>query len=192
MQFFAAAIAASAAALVSASPCATTTTDTEIKAGDVFRIMTIRSGSPIQYASVQAANNGFYVGTAMQNATCTKDVNYASFRLTEAGELFLYNNQTSQQAYVDRSGMGQGVFQYTTGDKSAGSKSERTGFALDESNNLVFSNDKTGFQACPGAAPSGYSVWLGNSTTAGGNTDCLPFIARAMKEDPAISCSYTT
>lgn len=192
MQFFAAAIAASAAALVSASPCATTTADTEIKAGDVFRIMSIRSGSPIQYASVQAANNGFYLGTELQNATCTKDVNYASFRLTEAGELFLNNDQTSQQAYVDRSGMGQGVFQYTTGDQGPSRNGERTGFALDESNNLVFSDQKTPFQACPNAFPSGYSVWLGNSTSAGGNQGCLPFLARAMKEDPAVSCSYTT
>lgn len=193
MKFTTAAIAASAAALVSASPCAKPT-DTEIKAGDVFRVMTIRSGSDIQYGSLQAANNGFLVNSPAQNASCSENVNYASFKLTDAGELFLYTENPPQQAFVDRSGMGQGVFQYTTGVQSPSRNSERTGFTIDENSNLVFkdqTNQNIGFQACPGALGGGYSVWLDGVQNPGGNSNCVGFVARALKEEKPVSCSYT-
>lgn len=193
MKFTTAAIAASAAALISASPCASTT-NAEIKAGDVFRVMTIRSGSDIQYGSLQAATNGFLVNTPKQNASCSEDVNYASFQLTEAGELYLYTANPPQQAYVDRSGMGQGVFQYTTGVQGAPRNSERTGFTIDENSNLIF-KDQTdqhiGFQACPNARSGGYSVWLDITQNPGGSENCVGFVARALKEEKPVSCSYT-
>lgn len=195
MKFTTAAIVASAAALVSASPCGQTPSNTEIKAGDVFRIMTIRSGSDIQYGQMQAANGGFLVNTPKQNASCSEDVNYASFRLTDAGELYLNTANPPQQAFVDRSGMGQGVFQYTTGVQGAGRNSERTAFALDANNNLIFKgqgNQNIGFQACPNALPGGYSVWLSTNENPGGNQNCVGFVARALKEDKPISCMYTS
>ncbi|KAF9700918.1 hypothetical protein EKO04_000546 [Ascochyta lentis] len=195
MKFTTAAIAASAAALVSASPCGRATNDTEIQTGDVFRIMTIRSGSDIQYGSVQAANSGFLVNAPKQNASCSEDVNYASFRLTEAGELYLNTENPPQQAYVDRSGMGQGIFQYTTGVQGASRNSERTGFTLDENSNLIFkdqTNQEIGFQACPSAATGGYSVWLSSVPNPAGYKDCLGFVARAIKEDKPVSCMYTS
>lgn len=195
MKFVTAAIAASAAALVSASPCGKAPTDTEIKAGDVFRIMTIRSGSDIQYGQLQAANGGFLINAPKQNASCSEDVNYASFRLTDAGELFLNTENPPQQAFVDRSGMGQGVFQYTTGAQGGSRNSERTGFTLDANSNLIFkdqTNQEIGFQACPNAAPGGYSVWLDITQNPGGNSNCVGFVARALKEDNPVSCMYTS
>lgn len=193
MKFTSAAVAASAAALVSASPCGVAPNSTTINAGDVFRIMTIRSGSDIQYGSVQAATSGFLVNTPKQNASCSEDVNYASFLLTEAGELFLKTENPPQQAYVDRSGMAQGIFQYTTGAQGAPESAERTGFALDENSNLIFkAQTDYGFQACPNAPQGGYSVWLTGTTNPGGNSDCVGFVARAIKEDTPVSCMYTS
>lgn len=194
MKFSIAVIAASAAALTSASPCGKTS-DTEIKTGDVFRIMTIRSGSDIQYGQMQAANSGFLVNTPKQNASCSENVNYASFRLTDAGELYLNTRNPPQQAFVDRSGMGQGVFQYTTGAQGASRNSERATFALDANNNLIFKgqdNQDIGFQACPNALPGGYSVWLSTTQNPGGNQDCVGFVARALKEEKPVSCMYTS
>lgn len=195
MKFTTAAVAASAAALVSASPCAMATSDTEIKTGDIFRIMTIRSGSDIQYGQMQAANGAFYVNTPSQNASCSTDVNYASFFLTDAGELYLNTDNPPQQAYVDRSGMGQGVFQYTTGAQGASSNSERTGFTLDSNSNLIFkdqTNQEIGLRACPNALQGGYSVWLDITENPGGNSNCVPFVARALKEIEPVSCTYTS
>lgn len=193
MKFTTAAIAASAAAIVSASPIGESTSVTAINTGDVFRIMPILSGSDIQNGQVQAANGAFYVNTPKQNATCSEDVNYASFRLTAAGELYLNTPDSPQQAYVDRSGMGQGIFRYTTGSENAGTNSERTGFALDANNNLVFKRQtEIGFQACPNARQGGYSVWLDISQNPGGNSNCVGFVARALKEDKAVTCTYTS
>lgn len=192
MKFATTVIAASAAALVSASPIGTE--PTEIKTGDVFRIMTIRSGSDLQYGQLQAANNFFLVNTPKQNAFCSEDVNYASFWLSEAGELYLNTPNPPQIAWVDRSGMGQGAFGYTTGAQGGPRYSERTGFTLDENNNLIFkdkSNQKIGFQACPSPRVGGYSVWLDSVHNAGGNQNCTDFTARALKEDTPVSCTYT-
>ncbi|CAO2656454.1 Nn.00g052570.m01.CDS01 [Neocucurbitaria sp. VM-36] len=194
MKFTTAAIAASAAALVSASPCGQNPDDTKINDGDVFRIMTIRSGSDIQYGSLQAANSALYVNTPAQNASCSQAVNYASFRLS-SGDLYLNTDNPPQQLYIDRSGMGQGVIQYTTGAQGPSKNSERTGFMVDESSNLIF-RDRTGqnigLQACPNARQGGYSVWLDITQNPGGNSNCVGFIARALKEEKPVTCSYTS
>lgn len=195
MKFTTAAVAASAAALVSASPVAQAAPATPIKAGDVFRIMTIRSGSDFQYGSLQASKSGFQINNPNQNASCVEDVNFATFSLSAEGELFLNTNKPSQQAYVDRSGMGQGLIGYTTGAQGAPRNSERTGFTLDENNNLIFkdqTDQKIGFQACPGALGGGYSVWLTVSEKPAGYENCLGFTARALKEEKPVYCSYSS
>jgi hypothetical protein len=192
MKFTTAAIAASAAALVSAAPVDPVP---EIKTGDVFRIMSLRSASPIHFGEMQAANSSFLINAPKQGAGCSEDVNYASFRLTDDGELILNTENPPQVAFVDRSGMGQGVFQYTTGVQGAPRNSERTGFTLNEANDLIFkdqTDQEIGFQACPNALNGGYSVWLDITTNPGGNSDCLPFSARALKEDKPVSCMYTS
>ncbi|KAH7401351.1 hypothetical protein BKA66DRAFT_405744 [Pyrenochaeta sp. MPI-SDFR-AT-0127] len=193
MKFTVATVAAASMALVSASPCGTNPDNTKINDGDVFRVMTIRSGSDIQYGSVQAANNGLLVNTPKQNASCSEDVNYASFRLS-SGALFLNTDNPPQQIFVDRSGMGQGVIQYTTGVQSPSRNSERVTFAIDENSNLVFNGGNgpnLGFVACPGALSGGYSVWLSGAENPGGNQGCVGFVARALKESNPVTCSYT-
>ena len=193
MKFTTAAVAATAAAIVSASPCGPNPTNFKINDGDVFTVMAIRSGSDIQYAELQAANRGLLINTPKQNASCSEDVNYASFRLSE-GNLYLNTENPPQEFFVDRSGMGQGIIQYTTGAQQPGRNSERTGFTIDGNSNPVFRDQTgkdTGFQACPGAFPGGYAVWLDSITNPAGYKDCLDFIARAVKATKPVSCSYT-
>lgn len=193
MKFTTAAIAASAAALVSAAPSGAVPAESQIKVGDTFSIMTIRSGSDIQYGQLQAIENGFTINK-VQDAFCSEKVNYASFRLTDAGELYLKTDNPPQQAFVDRSGMGQGVFRYTTGVEGAGRNSERTGFTVDANNNLIFkdkSNQEIGFQACPAANGTGYNVWLDITKNPAGSSNCVGFVARAVKEDTPITCMYS-
>ena len=193
MKFTTTTLALASSALISATPCAPTPS-TNPAPGDIFRIMSIRSGSDIQYGSVQASTRGFRINAPSQNASCSSDVNYASFYLTEAGDLYLNTDNPPQQAFVDRSGMGQGVIQYTTGVQGIGRNQERGPFKVDDDSNLVFvsaNGDTTGFQACPNAAGGGYSVWLAGATNPGGNSNCVGFIARALKEESPVKCMYS-
>lgn len=193
MKFTTTTLLASTAALISATPCAPTP-DSKPAVGDIFRIMTLRSGSDFQYGSVQAATRGFRINYPSQNASCSRDVNYASFKLDDAGNLYLYTDNPPQQAFVDRSGMGQGIIQYTTGVQGIGRNQERGPFKIDDDSNLVFvsaNGDTTGFQACPNAAGGGYSVWLAGATNPGGNSNCVGFTARALKETDPVICAYT-
>ncbi|KAF2031889.1 hypothetical protein EK21DRAFT_62316 [Setomelanomma holmii] len=192
MKFTTTTLAAATLALSTASPCGST--DSKPVVGDVFRIMSIRSGSDIQYGSVQAVTRGFRINYPSQNASCSTDVNYASFYLTDSGDLYLNTDNPPQQAYVDRSGMGQGIIQYTTGVQNIGRNQERGPFKIDDDSNLVFvsaNGNTTGFQACPNAAGGGYSVWLAGATNPGGNSNCIGFVARALKEDNPVKCAYT-
>jgi hypothetical protein len=194
MKFTTAAIVSTAAALVAAAPSSTNPSNSKITDGDVFSIMTLRSGSDIHYGTVQAVNSGLRVNSPSQNASCSEDVNYASFVINN-GTLSLYTENPSQQFFVDRSGMGQGIIQYTTGAQQASKNGETRTFAITEDGDLVF-RDQTGqdigFQACPGALGGGYSVWLDSATNPGGHENCLDFSARALKEENPVSCSYTS
>jgi hypothetical protein len=195
MKFTTAATAAVAATMAAASPCKKRDDSVDkIADGDVFSVMALRSASPIHFANLQAANNGLLLGASAQNASCgPTNPNYAQFQLNN-GSLYLYTANPPQQYYVDRSGMGQGVIQYTTGAQGAGRNSERQGFTINEGGNLVF-RDQTkqdiGFQACPGAFGGGYEVWLDSVANPAGYKDCLGFSARAIKSVNATKCSYT-
>jgi hypothetical protein len=182
---------ATTAALATAAP---TPDNTKPAPLDRFRIMTLRSGSDIQYASVQALDNGFRINAPSQNSSCGADVNYATFYFTESGDLYLNTDGPPQQAFVDRSGMGQGVMQYTTGVQGIGRNQERGPFKVDDESNLVFvsaNGDTTGFQACPNALGGGYSVWLAGVAEPAGLKGCVGFTARALKEVDAKECMYS-
>ncbi|KNG47560.1 cell wall protein [Stemphylium lycopersici] len=192
MKFTTAAIAATAGALVAASPCKPVSD--EIKDGDVFRVMTVRSGSDFQYSSLQAANRGLIINASAQNASCGPEPHeYAEFQLRD-GSLFLYTANPPQEMYVDRSGMGQGVIQYTTGAQPLIKNGERKGFTIDDNMNLVF-RDQTGqdigFQACSPSRGAEYSVWLDSVSNPAGYKDCLPFTAVAQKTADPVKCFYT-
>jgi hypothetical protein len=194
MKFTTAALVASTAALACASPIEISASDTKPTGNDVFRVMAIRSGSDFQYASLQAVTGGLRINYPKQNSSCSEpDVDYASFSISqEDGGLFLYTANPPIQAYVDRSGMGQGVLRFTTGVQQIGRNQERGPFKVDENSNLVFDagNKIVGFQACPNAAGGGYSVWLDSVKNPAGYTDCVGFTAKALKEETPIKCAY--
>jgi hypothetical protein len=89
--------------------------------------------------------------------------------------------------------MGQGFIGYTNGVMSIGKNQQRGPFKIDEAGNVVFAanNEAVGFQACPNALGGGYSVWLEGATNPGGNSDCIPFTAVAVKESNPVKCSYS-
>jgi hypothetical protein len=192
MKFTTTTVLASAAALAVAAP----TPDSKPAVNDRFRIMTLRSGSDFQYSSVQAANRGFLINHPDQNSSCDAGAkpNYATFYLNEAGDLYLNTDNPPQQAVVDRSGMGQGNIQYTTGVQGIGKNQQRGPFKIDDESNLVFVTPQgpmQGFQACPNALGGGYSIWLAGDVNPGGKSNCVGFTARALKETEPIKCQYT-
>jgi hypothetical protein len=192
MKFTTAATAAVAATLATASPC--TKRSAPIADGDVFSLMAIRSASPLQYLPLQAFNNGLMMGASAQNASCgPPDPNYAQFQLNN-GTLYLYTDNPPQQFYVDRSGMGQGVIQYTTGAQQPVKNGERQGFTVTEAGDLVFrdqSKQDIGFQACPLKSVEGeWQVWLSSVSNPAGYEGCLGFGAKAVKVDEPLKCWY--
>ncbi|KAH7394195.1 hypothetical protein DE146DRAFT_661025 [Phaeosphaeria sp. MPI-PUGE-AT-0046c] len=182
--------------LASASPC-NNPFPRPTQPSDVFRLISIRSGSELQYGNVQAKDSSFYINAPSQNSSCSNpDTNYASFTLSDAGDLYLYTDFPPTQAVVDRSGMGQGVIQYTTGvAPQIGRNSERGPFVIDDAGNLVFGGGadgaSTGFQACPGAVGGGWSLWLTGVEKPAGNEGCLGINLKAVKEEEAVKCLYT-
>ncbi|KAI0471587.1 cell wall protein PhiA [Xylariaceae sp. FL0804] len=155
-----------------------------------LQALTADSSSALNYAGVSAALNGLDLNFVGQNATCdtTNNVLTATFHLQD-GSLFLYGPD-DQEMYVDRSGMGQGVIQYTTGDVSAPKNAERGGWALsgDENQLTLFG---AGFVACPGNLDS-YSLWMdvGDATPAG-QTGCKGVQIYANSAPAPVSCEYT-
>ena len=103
MQFTTAFIASAAALTASALP---QSLSTPIPEGSEFGVITIRSGSEIQNAAVQAARGSLLVGAKSQNASCDAETNSATFYIKDE-ELHLYAaSATPQTIFVDRSGMG--------------------------------------------------------------------------------------
>jgi len=192
MKFTSASVlAATTAVMVSSTTAAPV--DTKIQDGEAFTLTPIGSGVP--HAKFQAANNALYFDTPKQNSSCA-DINYATFRL-DKGSLFLYAEKPSQQIVVDRSGMGQGIIQYTTGAQPIGRNQQRGPFGFDKEGSLKFLGQgqqlDEGFLACPNAFPAGYSVWLGNTgaNNPGGNKGCVPVLARPTKVDKPVLCQYS-
>ncbi|KAL1796687.1 hypothetical protein ACET3X_005227 [Alternaria dauci] len=201
MKFTTSAVIASALVIVSASPIATADNSNNTdpfaaakpSSNDIFRLMSLRTGTPIQFGSVQAVKGGLAINAPKQNSSCTDpEANYASFSLTPEGDLYLYTTNPPLQAYVDRSGMGQGVIGFTTGVQGIGRNSERGSFAIDDDSNFIFAatNGVVGFQACPGSAENGWSVWLTGVTTPAGIEGCIPFTMKALKEETPVKCIY--
>lgn len=161
-----------------------------ITSSDRFGLIAIRSGSDVHLQSFQASQSQIFIGLADQNATCDTESEFASFSLSDDGSLNLYSTDAPfQTAYVDASGMGQGVFGYVTGAEPTPTNAQKTAFTLDANNDLTFNNAT--FLACPYTNGS-YSVWV-NAGVAnpGGNTDCLGIVVRATVLDNPVSCTYS-
>ncbi|KPM35818.1 hypothetical protein AK830_g10751 [Neonectria ditissima] len=173
-----------ASGLVSAAPAASTKSAP-------FEILTLRSASPIHFNEVQAARNSIFLQLPNQKAVCDKKSdNAATFQIVD-GVLHLYRSSGTQQTlFTDRSGMGQGVLQYATGDAPLPRNGERKGWKIDKNGDLTFNG--SGFIACPGSISNSWSVWLdAGVSNPGGNKNCLGFTARTVKVSKPNSCKYT-
>lgn len=96
-------LAASAAATVSALP----TAQAENASEKTFGIVSIHSGSAVQYASFNAAKSSLFAGLPSQNASCARPQEQTATFYIKDGALYLYDQSaTPQEFYVDRSGMG--------------------------------------------------------------------------------------
>ncbi|KAK7912097.1 hypothetical protein PG985_014578 [Apiospora marii] len=182
MQFKNLAIAASSAAAVSA----------QTPIGQTFGVLSIASGTALQYAGWSASSRGIFANGPAQDASCDKGAKeeFATFHLNEAGELFLFNNGQNppQQLFVDRSGMGQGIMGYTTGAEPIVRNGERAGFSI-EDGHLKF--DGADFQACPGYAEGAYKIWLAGTSNPGGNSNCTAIAARVQTISEPVGCLYS-
>lgn len=102
MQFKNIILAASAAATAAALPATESSTS-----NPTFGIVSIRSGSAVQYAPFNAALSSIFAGLPNQNASCARPEEQTATFYIQDGGLFLYDQSaTPQQIYVDRSGMG--------------------------------------------------------------------------------------
>lgn len=207
MKYTTAAIAAATMAVASAKDCNLPPISERVVPGDVFKIVALpKVANEIECAPFQAKNNNLLIGADFQGANCTSRTSrdYASFVLNGQGLLFLNTGDTpdsfqTQQIFVDRSGMGQGQIQYTTGNAATiGKNQERGPFKItEETSDLVFDNGNgvvTAFQACPpynGDKLAGWEVWLAGNPKPAGSEGCVELNARAVKDDKVEACEYS-
>ncbi|KAJ4387321.1 hypothetical protein N0V93_007910 [Gnomoniopsis smithogilvyi] len=168
-------------------------TRSTIAAYEQFGLTALRSGAAVHQQPFQAYNGGILAGSAAQNASCDLGVDsaIAAFYLSDDGSMNLYSTDApTQTTFVDASGMGQGVFQFTTGAQPMSNNGQRSNFTLDASNDLTFNG--AGFLACPYLSNS-WSIWVDTgAANPAGHTDCVGIVVRATKLDNAVSCQYTS
>ncbi|USP74833.1 hypothetical protein yc1106_02107 [Curvularia clavata] len=206
MKYATATIAAVTMALASAKDCKLPPISEAVVPGDVFKLVALpKVANEIECEPFQAKNNNLLIGDSFQSANCTTRLprDHASFVLNGQGLLFLYTGDTpdnfeAQEIFVDRSGMGQGNIQYTTGlPANIGRNQELGPFKITETSDLVFDNGNgavTAFQACPpanGDKLTGWKVWLAGNDKPAGSEGCVELNARAVKETNPEACEYS-
>ncbi|ENH98500.1 hypothetical protein COCC4DRAFT_46016 [Bipolaris maydis ATCC 48331] len=206
MKYATATIAAVTMALVSAKDCNLPPISEAVVPGDVFKLVALpKVANEIECQPFQAKNNDLLIGDSFQSANCTTRLPraYASFVLNSQGLLFLYTGDTpdnfeAQEIFVDRSGMGQGNIQYTTGlPAKIGSNQQVGPFKITETSDLVFDDGNgavTAFQACPpanGDKLTGWKVWLAGNDKPAGSEGCVELNARAVKDTTPEACEYS-
>ncbi|KAK2763778.1 hypothetical protein FQN54_009395 [Arachnomyces sp. PD_36] len=174
----------SLAAIASAAPAPAPQTPA------TFGLIAIHSTSPVHNGGISASEGRLWINHK-QNADCEKPYDFATFTVKDAA-LYLYNADATpletQQFYVDRSGMGQGITGFTTGDDPFPSKAERDGFEVNN-NHLEF--DRNDFQACP-VGDGSYTLWLSGVDKPAGIEGCIQVVLRTIPTDEPVSCVYTT
>lgn len=160
-----------------------------IAVGEQFGLTAIRSGTDVHLSSFQAADGRIFAGLTTQNASCDTPTNTATFWLNDEGSLYLNTDAPYQQLWVDASGMGQGIFGYTTGAQPPPRNGGRGNFTLDDSDNLTYNGNS--FIACP--YKEGYAIWVNAGVdNPAGHENCTSIAVLATKADTPISCSYTS
>lgn len=155
-------------------------------ASNAFGGLSIDSGSPIQYGSINANGTNFYIGRStatdcptISGLTCSNQTN----TLFTGGNTTLYLHTEvpgGQEVYVDSTG----ALRYTVPHSAyTGVGSVSTGFSIaDEGLHLKFQNSD--FLACP-LADGAYEIYAAAKNT---NSTCLGFefrIADAPGAAPA-------
>lgn len=94
--------------LAAAAPATTSSASAPSTNPSTFQIMALRSASDIHFAIASAYKSSIFLRLPKQHASCDKKSDgYATFSLTEEGELYLYSTDNPpQKLYADRSGMG--------------------------------------------------------------------------------------
>ncbi|KAJ5157917.1 uncharacterized protein N7482_009017 [Penicillium canariense] len=157
---------------------------------NTFNVITIHSGSNVQYASFNAAKSSIFAGLSSQNASCARPKEQiATFYLNNEA-LYLYDESaTPQELYVDRSGMGQGKIGYTTGAQPAPMNAERVGWAIKDEHLQFAGSDLI---ACPNSIGGSWSIWASTGVAhPGGNSNCVGIAARAIETSTPNGCLYT-
>ncbi|KAJ5274117.1 hypothetical protein N7478_009242 [Penicillium angulare] len=174
---FAASVAATASALPSTQ-------------SETFNVVSIHSGSDVQYDGFNAAKSSILAGLKSQGASCARPKDQDATFYIKDGALYLYAaSATPQEIYVDRSGMGQGKIGYTTGAQPAPKNSERKGWAIKNDHLQFAGNDLI---ACPNSIDGAWSIWASAGVAnPGGNKDCVGIAARIEKTSKPNSCLYT-
>ncbi|OBS25154.1 hypothetical protein FPOA_05689 [Fusarium poae] len=164
-----------------------------------YNAVALRQGhKEIDHAALQASNGRFALKVKNQGAACDRGVteNKVTFNINKSGELSLYTfGKNPQVAYVDRSGMGQGMLGYATyGDKGFNlpKNAETKGWKVAKNGDLTFGGK--GFIACPNSKKAGgsYSIWadVGNKNP-GGNQNCQAITVRATEDKTPVACVYS-
>ncbi|KAE8353169.1 hypothetical protein BDV28DRAFT_112222 [Aspergillus coremiiformis] len=178
MQLKNLALAASVVATAAASPAAAADSGSQY-----FGVIAIHSGSGVQNAGFNAAKGGLIAGLKDKSAGCET----TNFYISE-GSLYIYDNTArTQEIFVDRSGMGQGLIGYTVGVQPAPKNTERKGWAIKDTH-LQF--DGSDLIAC--ATADGYKIWASAGVAApGGYTDCVSIAARVVEIAEPVACWAT-
>ncbi|KAF3481678.1 uncharacterized protein GIQ15_04437 [Arthroderma uncinatum] len=161
-----------------------------------FGIMSLRSASPIHFGQVSAAHGSIRINQQNQDAVCKvkhgeKPPTTATFYIKDE-ILYLYTGKgLIQKVFTDRSGFGQGVTGYLTGDGPLPNRFEDKGWMVDGNGNLSFKGQ--GLLACPTSVPGGgWSIWIsGNNPNPGGHTGCLGFSPRTVPLKHPVRCEYS-
>ncbi|KKY16586.1 putative cell wall protein [Diplodia seriata] len=126
-----------------------------------FTLIAVKPGSPIDHSPIAATQSCLWLKSPHEQP--------ATFQLRN-DEIYLYADPPSQKLYTDRSGMGQGVLQYTHDAAQAATlnpnRIEQNGWAV-HGDKLQLRG--TGFLATPGGEGGAWRVWMdtGNKNPAG-------------------------
>ncbi|RMZ69337.1 cell wall [Pyrenophora seminiperda CCB06] len=164
---------------------------------NIFRLNALITTGPYQQnATIQAYKGGLGINVK-QNASCADaNSNYISLFVDKTnGNLGVYSDYPPITAYVDRSGMGQGLLRFSTGVAPPLPKNaERGPWKITKDLDLVFAptNGENGLQACTSDGGKTFSVWLRGVNPAGGYKECYPFVGQVLPvpENLLNKCAY--
>ncbi|KAF9633042.1 hypothetical protein BFW01_g3905 [Lasiodiplodia theobromae] len=149
-----------------------------------FTLVAVKPGSPIDNSPITATQSGLHLKSHEQPAI---------FQL-KGDELFLYNDPPSQKLYTDRSGMGQGILQYTRDAAAAATlnpnRIEQNGWAV-HGDRLQLKG--TNFLATPGGSGGSWAVWMNTGNpNPGGQSGGVEFEAKIVPVSHPTGHHYST